>query len=83
MPFTHPIPSVVSDCSRSVLEWDRFLDLLAGYAQSATGKQWLHERSLRRPTLTGFAGEHTLVAEMRLLMHGRRAAFAGVALRSL
>ena len=33
MPLTKPIPRVVSDCSRSALEWDRFLDLLAGYAK--------------------------------------------------
>jgi len=68
MPLTHPIPRVVSDCSRSVLEWDRFLDLLAGYAQSATGKQWL--MALAPSTdLEWIRREHTLVAEMRLLLH--------------
>ena len=68
MALIHPIPSVVSDCSRSVLEWDRFLDLLAGYAQSATGKQWL--MALAPSTdVQWVRSEHTLVAEMRLLLH--------------
>jgi len=68
VPLTHPIPRVVSDCSRSVLEWDRFLDLLASYAQSATGKQWL--TALAPSTdVEWVRGEHTLVAEMRLLLH--------------
>ena len=39
MTLTRPIPQRVSDCSRSALEWDRFLDLLGGYAQSAIGKR--------------------------------------------
>ena len=63
----HPIPRAVSDCSRSALEWDRFLALLSGYAQSATGRQWLLALapSTDRPWI---ARQHALVAEMRLLL---------------
>ena len=67
MPLTHTIPRLVSDCSRYVLEWDRFLDLLAGYAQSATGRQWLLELA-PSTDLDWIRREHTLVAEMRLLL---------------
>ncbi len=67
MSLSHPIPSTVSDCSRSALEWDRFLTLLSGYAQSATGRGWLLALapSLDRPWI---ARQHTLVSEMRLLL---------------
>jgi DNA mismatch repair protein MutS2 len=78
MPLTHPIPSPVSDCSRSVLEWDRFLELLAGYAQSGTGRQWLLELapSTDREWLRH---EHALVGEMRrLLVTGARPALASL-----
>jgi DNA mismatch repair protein MutS2 len=65
--LTHPIPQVVTDCSRSALEWDRFLALLAGYAQSAVGRDWLLalEPSTDREWI---ARQHGLVAEMRLLL---------------
>jgi DNA mismatch repair protein MutS2 len=64
----HPIPSVVSDCSRSALEWDRFLALLSGYAQSATGRDWL--LALAPSTDRDWIGrQHALVAEMRLLLN--------------
>jgi DNA mismatch repair protein MutS2 len=65
--LTHPIPQVVTDCSRSALEWDRFLALLAGYAQSAVGRDWLQalEPSTDREWI---ARQHGLVAEMRLLL---------------
>jgi DNA mismatch repair protein MutS2 len=63
----HPIPSVVSDCSRSALEWDRFLALLSGYAQSATGRDWL--LALAPSSDRDWIGrQHALVAEMRLLL---------------
>lgn len=67
MALTHPIPQVVTDCSRSALEWDRFLALLAGYAQSAVGRDWLLalEPSTDREWI---ARQHGLVAEMRLLL---------------
>jgi DNA mismatch repair protein MutS2 len=64
----HSIPSVVSDCSRSALEWDRFLTLLSGYAQSATGRDWL--LGLAPSTDRTWIGrQHALVAEMRLLLN--------------
>ncbi len=66
--LTHPIPLVVSDCSRSALEWERFLDLLAAYAFSAPGREWLHALS---PSidLDWIRLQHRLVDEMRLLLN--------------
>ncbi len=67
MPLVKAIPSPVEDCSRSVLEWDRFLDLLAGYAVSSIGRAWL----LGLAPSTSHAWihqQHSLVAEMRLLL---------------
>jgi len=64
--LTRSIPQRVSDCSRSALEWDRFLDLLGGYAQSSVGKEWLQELGPSRDA--GWIDrEHALVDEMRLL----------------
>ncbi|HUA92034.1 MAG TPA: endonuclease MutS2, partial [Terracidiphilus sp.] len=60
-------PSVVSDFSPSALEWGRFLDLLVGYAQSTTGKQWL--LGLAPSTdLDWIRREHALSGEMRKLL---------------
>jgi DNA mismatch repair protein MutS2 len=67
MPLSHPIPSIVSDCSRSALEWDRFLALLSGYAQSATGRGWLLALAPSSDR-KWIARQHALVAEMRLLL---------------
>ena len=65
--LAHPIPSIVSDCSPSALEWDRFLALLSGYAQSATGRDWL--LALAPSTDRAWISrQHALVAEMRLLL---------------
>ena len=67
MTLVRPIPSAVSDFSPSALEWGRFLDLLVGYAQSATGKQWL--LGLRPSTdLDWIRREHALAGEMRKLL---------------
>ncbi len=67
MPLTRPIPHVVSDCSPAALEWGRFLDLLAGYAHSSTGRQWL--LSLEPSTdLDWIRREHSLAGEMRRLI---------------
>ncbi len=67
MTLARPIPNVVSDFSPSVLEWGRFLDLLVGYAQSATGKQWL--LGLMPSTdLDWIRREHALAGEMRKLL---------------
>jgi len=67
--LTRPIPKRVSDCSRSALEWDRFLDLLGGYAQSAVGRAWIAELG-PSPDRAWIEREHTLVEEMRLLSGG-------------
>jgi DNA mismatch repair protein MutS2 len=68
VPFTHPIPSPVQDLSRSTLEWDRFLELLAAYAQSEIGREWT--RALAPSTdLAWLDRQHSLVAEMERLLH--------------
>ncbi len=69
MALTRSIPGRVSDCSRSALEWDRLLELLAGHAQSEVGRSWLLE--LTPSTNAGWiAREHTFVDEVRLLLGG-------------
>lgn len=69
MALTPSIPIRVSDCSGSALEWNRFLDLLAGYAQSAVGKACL--LALGPSTdASWLTREHSLVDEMRLLVGG-------------
>ncbi|HEX5233723.1 MAG TPA: Smr/MutS family protein [Silvibacterium sp.] len=67
--LTRLIPRRVSDCSRSALEWDRFLDLLAGYAQSAMGAAWVLELGPSTDA-AWLQREHTLTDEMRLLLGG-------------
>jgi DNA mismatch repair protein MutS2 len=61
------IPSPVDDCSRAVLEWDRFLQLLTGYSVSTIGKAWVLglNPSTDRDWLNR---QHSLVEEMRLLL---------------
>src|SRR5277367_2124317 len=67
MPLTRPIPHIVSDCSPAALEWGRFLEMLAGYAVSATGKRWL--LGLAPSTdLEWIRLEHALAGEMRRLI---------------
>jgi DNA mismatch repair protein MutS2 len=67
MALARPIPSAVSDFSPSALEWGRFLEVLAGFAQSATGRQWL--LALTPSTdLEWIRREHALAGEMRKLV---------------
>lgn len=67
MPLVQSIPSLIEDCSRTVLEWDRFLELLAGYSVSAIGKSWI--LGLNPSTDRAWLDQqHSLVAEMRLLL---------------
>lgn len=67
MPLVKAIPSPVEDCSRTVLEWDRFLDLLAGYSVSSIGRAWI--LSLNPSTDRDWIEQqHSLVDEMRLLL---------------
>jgi DNA mismatch repair protein MutS2 len=40
-PLLEPVPAPVVETSRAVLEWDRLLDLVAGYSASAVGRSWL------------------------------------------
>ncbi len=70
MPFLNPIPSPVADFSSAMLEWPRFLELLAGYSHSPVGRDWA---SALRPSTDGefLAREHALVAEMRRLVEQR------------
>ncbi len=68
MPLVKSIPFPVEDCSRTVLEWDRFLALLAGYSVSSIGKAWLlglNPSTDRR----WFESQHSLVEEMRMLLN--------------
>lgn len=71
MPLTKAIPSPVEDCSRSVLEWDRFLELLAGYSVSSIGRRWILDLNPSTDR-AWIEQQHSLVAEMRLL-HGEGA----------
>ncbi|MGH9585319.1 MAG: endonuclease MutS2, partial [Acidobacteriaceae bacterium] len=59
----------MKDCSGSALEWDRFLELLAGYAQSDVGRATMMEFG-PSADLEWIAREHSLVEEMRLLLAG-------------
>ena len=61
------IPSPVDDCSRAVLEWDRFLQLLTDYSVSSIGKTWI--LGLSPSTDSNWLNrQHSLVEEMRLLL---------------
>ena len=64
--MTRTIPERVTDCNRAALEWDRFLELLGGYAQSAVGRAWI---AALEPSADAkwIAREHARVDEMRLL----------------
>ncbi|HMD20934.1 MAG TPA: hypothetical protein VKH40_11455, partial [Alloacidobacterium sp.] len=67
MALVKSIPSPMEDCSRTVLEWDRFLGLLAGYSVSSVGKAWI--QNLSPSTDRGWLeNQHSLVEEMRLLL---------------
>ena len=67
--MTRTIPEGVSDCNRTALEWDRFLELLGGYAQSAVGRAWIAEMGPSTDA-AWIAREHSRVDEMRLLVAG-------------
>ena len=65
-----PIPFPIADFSPVMLEWPRFLELLAGYSYSPVGRSWV--LGLRPSTDLAFlARQHTLVAEMRRLLAQR------------
>ncbi|MBV8629990.1 MAG: endonuclease MutS2 [Silvibacterium sp.] len=67
MTLTPPIPHVVSDCSPQALEWGRFLEMLAGYAQSSTGRAWLLGLG-PSADVEWIRREHALAWEMRRLI---------------
>ncbi|QNI31602.1 endonuclease MutS2 [Alloacidobacterium dinghuense] len=68
MPLAKSTPFPMEDCSRSVLEWDKFLALLSGYSVSTIGKQWI--LNLRPSTDRAWLDrQHSLVDEMRLLLN--------------
>jgi DNA mismatch repair protein MutS2 len=68
------IPSPVGDFSSAMLEWPRFLELLAGYSHSPVGRRWALDL---KPSTDGefLSLEHALVAEMRRLL-GQRVSIA-------
>src|SRR5215469_3245785 len=60
MALVKSIPSPLGDFSHGVLEWDRFLALLAGYSVSLIGKKWI--LSLRPSMDRGWLDrQHSLV----------------------
>ncbi|MBT9331858.1 endonuclease MutS2 [Paracidobacterium acidisoli] len=61
--ISQPVPEL----SRTALEWDRFLEFLAGYAQSRVGREWV--LALAPSTDRAWLGrQHRLAEEMRLLV---------------
>src|SRR5215813_7623012 len=67
MALVKSIPSPIEDCSRAVLEWDRFLELLAGYSVSLVGKRWILNLGPSKDR-TWLEQQQSLVDEMRLLL---------------
>lgn len=62
-----PTPAPTNDFSPSALQWERFLDLLAGYSRSPVGREWALAL-VPSSDPEWLDREHTLVAEMRLLL---------------
>ncbi len=61
-----PIPDPVAELSQSALEWDRLVEFLASYAQSAVGRAWL-TAAIPSTNLDWIKRQHTLVDEARVL----------------
>ncbi|MGC8550446.1 MAG: endonuclease MutS2 [Acidobacteriaceae bacterium] len=67
MPLLELVPDAVGELSRASLGWDACVEMLAGYAQSETGRAWL--RALVPSTNLDWIGrQHALVEEARLLL---------------
>ncbi len=78
MSLFDPIPAPLPEFARATLEWGRFLALLAPYAASPLGHNWLAALA-PSSDLRWIEREHALVAEMRLLLaEGIRPALAGL-----
>jgi DNA mismatch repair protein MutS2 len=61
------VPDAVGELSGASLGWDACVEMLAGYAQSETGRRWL--RALVPSTNIEWIGrQHALVEEARLLL---------------
>ncbi len=61
------VPDAVGELSGASLGWDACVEMLAGYAQSETGRAWL--RGLVPSTNVDWIGrQHALVEEARLLL---------------
>ncbi len=67
MSMFQEIPLPVAELSRSTLEWDRLLELVAYYATATVTKQWMLE-SVPSGDRGWSRREHTLVAEMCALL---------------
>ena len=67
--MTRTVPEYVTDCNRAALEWERFLELLGGYAQSGVGRGLIQGLAPLRDAVW-LAREHARVEEMRLLASG-------------
>ena len=78
MSLLAPVPSVVEERSSDALEWGRLRELVAGFAQSRVGAEWLLGLN---PSLDAawIARQHDLVGEMRrLIAEGAMPALGGL-----
>ena len=67
VPLLELVPDAVGELSGASLGWDACVEMLAGYAQSETGRAWL--RGLVPSTNVDWIGrQHALVEEARLLL---------------
>ena len=67
VPLLELVPDAVGELSGASLGWDACVEMLAGYAQSETGRAWL--RALVPSTNVEWIGrQHALVEEARLLL---------------
>ena len=67
VPLLELVPDAVGELSGASLGWDACVEMLAGYAQSETGRAWL--RGLVPSTNVEWIGrQHALVEEARLLL---------------
>jgi DNA mismatch repair protein MutS2 len=62
-----PVPQAVREWSGEALEWGRLLELVASFAQSRVGREWLLALLPARDR-SWIEHQHSLVEEMRLLL---------------
>jgi DNA mismatch repair protein MutS2 len=67
IPLLEPVPAPVVESSHVVLEWDRLLDLLAGYSSSAVSRNWLRAL-LPSQDRSWLVSQQTLLDEILLFL---------------